>query len=56
MKLKIATLLTLALIGGLFLPIQQANSSNHKPTLAQIEAAKKAEAAKKKLPAMPLSA
>jgi cell wall-associated NlpC family hydrolase len=49
MKIKISAVLTLALIGGLFLPIQQASSTNHKPTLAQIEAAKKAEAAKKKI-------
>lgn len=49
MKIKISAVLTLALIGGLSLPIQQASSTNHKPTLAQIEAAKKAEAAKKKV-------
>ena len=49
MKIKISALLTLTLIGGLFLPIQQASSTNHKPTLAQIEAAKKAETAKKKV-------
>lgn len=49
MKIKISAVLTLVLIGGLSLPIQQASSTKHKPTLAQIEAAKKAEAAKKKV-------
>jgi cell wall-associated NlpC family hydrolase len=37
------------LIGGLVMPIQQAIAATPKPTLAQIEAAKKAEAAKKKI-------
>ena len=49
MKIKISAVLAFALIGGLILPVQQASSTNHKPTLAQIEAAKKAEAAKKKI-------
>jgi cell wall-associated NlpC family hydrolase len=49
MKIKISTVLALVLIGGLVMPIQQANSTTPKPTLAQIEAAKKAEAAKKKI-------
>ncbi len=41
---KIAFVLMLAL----FAPMSVGSASNHKPTLAQIEAAKKAEAAKKK--------
>ena len=40
--------LALALIFGLALPITPAIAATPKPTLAQIEAAKKAEAAKKK--------
>jgi cell wall-associated NlpC family hydrolase len=48
-KIKISAVLAFALIGGLILPVQQASSTDHKPTLAQIEAAKKAEAAKKKI-------
>jgi peptidoglycan DL-endopeptidase CwlO len=49
MKMKISSLLILVLVGGLFLPSQNAFSATPKPTLAQIEAAKKAEAAKKKI-------
>ncbi len=49
MKRKISAVLALVLIGGLFLPMQQASSKKHKPTLAQIEAAKKVEAEKKKV-------
>jgi cell wall-associated NlpC family hydrolase len=49
MKMKISSLLILVLVGGLFLPSQTAFSATPKPTLAQIEAAKKAEAAKKKV-------
>ena len=41
---KIALVLMLALLA----PMSISNATNHKPTLAQIEAAKKAEAAKKK--------
>ena len=41
---KIALVLMLALLA----PVSVGSASNHKPTLAQIEAAKKAEAAKKK--------
>ena len=51
MKMKISSLLILVLVGGLFLPNQPAFSATPKPTLAQIEAAKKAEAAKKKIAA-----
>jgi cell wall-associated NlpC family hydrolase len=51
MKMKISSLLILVLVGGLFLPAQPAFSATPKPTLAQIEAAKKAEAAKKKIAA-----
>ena len=51
MKMKISSLLILVLVGGLFLPSQPAFSATPKPTLAQIEAAKKAEAAKKKIAA-----
>lgn len=51
MKMKISSLLILILVGGLFLPNQPAFSATPKPTLAQIEAAKKAEAAKKKIAA-----
>ena len=51
MKVKISSLLILVLVGGLFLPNQPAFSATPKPTLAQIEAAKKAEAAKKKIAA-----
>ena len=47
--MKISSLLILVLVGGLFLPSQTAFSATPKPTLAQIEAAKKAEAAKKKI-------
>ncbi len=47
--MKISSLLILVLVGGLFLPSQTAFSATPKPTLAQIEAAKKAEAAKKKV-------
>jgi cell wall-associated NlpC family hydrolase len=49
MKIKISAVLALVLVGGLVMPIQQAISATPKPTLAQIEAAKKAEAAKKKI-------
>ena len=49
MKLKISWILITALIGGLFLPGHFATAATPKPTLAQIEAAKKAEAAKKKI-------
>lgn len=49
MKRKISAVLALVLIGGLFLPMQQASSKKNKPTLAQIEAAKKVEAEKKKV-------
>jgi cell wall-associated NlpC family hydrolase len=49
MKIKISAILALVLVGGLVMPIQQAISATPKPTLAQIEAAKKAEAAKKKI-------
>jgi cell wall-associated NlpC family hydrolase len=49
MKVKISAILTLVLIGGLFAPNQFAGAATPKPTLAQIEAAKKAEAAKKKI-------
>jgi len=41
---KLAIVLMLALLA----PMTIGNATNHKPTLAQIEAAKKAEAAKKK--------
>jgi cell wall-associated NlpC family hydrolase len=51
MKMKISSLLILVLVGGLFLPAQPAGAATPKPTLAQIEAAKKAEAAKKKIAA-----
>jgi cell wall-associated NlpC family hydrolase len=51
MKIKISAVLALVLIGGLVMPIQQAIAATPKPTLAQIEAAKKAEAAKKKIAA-----
>ena len=51
MKMKISSLLILVLVGGLFLPHQPAGAATPKPTLAQIEAAKKAEAAKKKIAA-----
>ena len=51
MKMKISSLLILILVGGLFLPSQPAGAATPKPTLAQIEAAKKAEAAKKKIAA-----
>ena len=51
MKMKISSLLILVLVGGLFLPSQPAGAATPKPTLAQIEAAKKAEAAKKKIAA-----
>ncbi len=51
MKMKISSLLILVLVGGLILPSQTAFSATPKPTLAQIEAAKKAEAAKKKIAA-----
>ena len=47
--MKIAPVLALLLVGGLIVPVQQSNATSHKPTLAQIEAAKKAEAAKKKV-------
>jgi cell wall-associated NlpC family hydrolase len=47
--MKIAPVLALLLVGGLLAPVQQSNATSHKPTLAQIEAAKKAEAAKKKV-------
>jgi cell wall-associated NlpC family hydrolase len=47
--MKIAPVLALLLVGGLLVPVQQSNATSHKPTLAQIEAAKKAEAAKKKV-------
>jgi cell wall-associated NlpC family hydrolase len=47
--MKINPFLALLLVGGLLVPVQQSNAANHKPTLAQIEAAKKAEAAKKKV-------
>ena len=49
--MKISSLLILVLVGGLFLPAQPAGAATPKPTLAQIEAAKKAEAAKKKIAA-----
>jgi cell wall-associated NlpC family hydrolase len=49
MKIKISAILALVLVGGLVMPIQHATSATPKPTLAQIEAAKKAEAAKKKI-------
>ena len=49
MRKRINTLLILTLIGGLLMPIPQSSATKHKPTLAQIEAAKKAEAAKKKI-------
>jgi cell wall-associated NlpC family hydrolase len=49
MKIKISAVLALVLVGGLVMPIQHATSATPKPTLAQIEAAKKAEAAKKKI-------
>jgi cell wall-associated NlpC family hydrolase len=49
--MKISSLLILVLVGGLFLPHQPAGAATPKPTLAQIEAAKKAEAAKKKIAA-----
>ncbi len=51
MKKKINILLTLIFVGTLLMPISQSSASKHKPTLAQIEAAKKAEAAKKKIAA-----
>ena len=51
MKMKISSLLILVLLGGLILPSQPAFSATPKPTLAQIEAAKKAEAKKKKIAA-----
>ena len=51
MKMKISSLLILVLVGGLFLPHQPTRAATPKPTLAQIEAAKKAEAAKKKIAA-----
>jgi len=51
MKMKISSLLILVLVGGLFLPSQPAGAATPKPTLAQIEAAKKAETAKKKIAA-----
>ena len=44
---KVAVVLMLALLA----PMAISNATNHKPTLAQIEAAKKAEAAKKKVAA-----
>ena len=49
MKIKISAILILVLVGGLFAPNQFAGAATPKPTLAQIEAAKKAEAAKKKI-------
>lgn len=49
MRKRLNALLILTLIGALLLPIPQSSATKHKPTLAQIEAAKKAEAAKKKI-------
>jgi cell wall-associated NlpC family hydrolase len=48
MKKHVISLITLVLVSSLVMPIPQSSANKHKPTLAQIEAAKKAEAAKKK--------
>ena len=47
--MKLVPVAALLLVGGLLIPVQPSYATNHKPTLAQIEADKKAEAAKKKV-------
>jgi cell wall-associated NlpC family hydrolase len=49
MKKKMSLLLAVGFVGTLLMPIQLVSAATPKPTLAQIEAAKKAEAAKKKI-------
>jgi cell wall-associated NlpC family hydrolase len=49
MKKRISSVLSFLLVCGLFMPMQHSGAATPKPTLAQIEAAKKAEAAKKKI-------
>lgn len=48
MRKRFVSLIALVMAGSLVMPIAPSIASKHKPTLAQIEAAKKAEAAKKK--------